>query len=332
MRHARVHIGRYTRQVPAPRHARGQTESAEPRSRDEVIGARYGAPGAATRYAKSYEGWQPSARYHCSRTFLVSEALAWSEGDVLDVGSGPGVTIRRLIDSRPNDFRITALERSHSMVKACAHRIAGAHNARALVGRAEAMPFSDESFDVVLALGILEYVDVEAALTEVSRVTRADGLVLATMLNPISPYRFFEWHIYKPARRLVRRMKNGSQYKLKRRDPVDSTVQTYSARSLSRMMATAGLRPVNVLYYDVNFLVPPLDRYLRRWTRRWQQQPGRTVGRGWKKWMGSAYMVVARKTTRTASLTTPEDPWVTKEGSQPSRTGLGHRGHARRCR
>lgn len=286
--------------MPSPRHAWGQTESPGPRSRDEVIGARYGAPGAATRYEKSYEGWQPSARYHWSRTFLVSEALAWSEGDVLDVGCGPGITIRRLIDSRPNDFRVTALDRSHSMVKACAHRIAPAHNARALVGRAEALPFSDESFDVVLAMGILEYVDVEAALTEVSRVTRTDGLVLATMLNPISPYRFFQWHIYRPARRIIRRMIKGSQYRWKRRSPVDSTVQAYSARSLSRMMATVRLRPVNVLYYDVNFLLPPLDRYLRRWTRRWRQQPERTVGRGWKKWLGSAYMVVARKTTRTA--------------------------------
>lgn len=279
-------IGQHRRHSPPPTRAPGQPYKAA---------ARYAVPGVAARYEKSYEGCTPSARYYGSRIYVVTEALASSKGDLLDVGCGPGMLIRELIDSRATDFRITAVDHSQEMAYACAHRIAGAHNARVIVGCAEAMPFSDESFDVVLAMGVLEYANVSAALAEISRVTRPDGLVLATMLNPISPYRFVELHIYKPVKRIARRLKNPSRAKSMRGSSASLTLKTYSAPHLSSKMANAGLRPSDVLYYDVNFLVPPLDRYFRRLTRRWRQPPSRTVGRGWKKSLGSAYVIAARK-------------------------------------
>lgn len=286
---------RHKRTSPPPPRAWEHADLPRPPIRAKAAPVRYATSGAAVRYANSYEGWTPSARYYRSRIFAVSEALASSKGELLDVGCGPGMMVRKLLDSRGSDFRITAVDRSHEMANACAHRIASATNATVIVGCAQAMPFSDESFDVVLAMGVLEYSNITAALTEISRVTRPGGLVLATMLNPTSPYRFVEWHVYKPAKRILSSLKDSSRAKFKRRGTAGSTLKTYSARRLSRIMASADLRPVDVLYYDINFLVPPLDRYFRRLTRRWQQHPSRTTGRGWKRYFGSAYMIAARK-------------------------------------
>jgi ubiquinone/menaquinone biosynthesis C-methylase UbiE len=92
------------------------------------------------------------------------------------------------------------------MLEECAVRAKGADNVTRVVGSVESIPFADESFDVVLALGVLEYVDAERALSEIRRVLRPDGRLLVSMLNPMSPYRFVEWHVYWPLLRLLGRV------------------------------------------------------------------------------------------------------------------------------
>lgn len=61
------------------------------------------------------------------------------------------------------------------------------------------------------------------------------------------------------------------------------------------MMAAAGLPPVDIAYSDVTPLVPPVDRYVRRWARGWQARPHRTISRGRLRWLGTAYLVSARR-------------------------------------
>jgi SAM-dependent methyltransferase len=114
--------------------------------------------------------------------------------------------VRELLDTRPEDFRIAAFDRSEAMVGQCAVRAEGAKNVIALVARAERMPFRDASFDVALAMGVLEYANARAALAEIARVLRPGGRLLATMLNPLSPYRIVEWHVYWPLLRALGRV------------------------------------------------------------------------------------------------------------------------------
>lgn len=274
---------------------RNRAQVPEPRSRDDAVTAQYHAPAAAAGYADSHEGSGPAARFFRSRINLISHTLASSPGgDLLDVGCGPGMMVRELLDSRPGDFRITVLDRSSAMVEASALR--ADNNVRALVGRVEAMPLPDASFDVVLAMGVLEYTEATAALAEIARVARPDGLVLVTMLNPMSPYRFVEWHVYWPLLRVLRAVETVLNVPPDRRHgPVETGIRAYRERTLRGMMTAAGLRPVNAAYFDVTFLVPPIDRVVRRWARGWHKRPERTISRGWRKWLGTAYMVVAHK-------------------------------------
>ena len=264
---------------------------------DDAVGMHYASRKMATDYAKLYQRSDSVARFLKSRLYIVSRALAdIPGGDLLDVGCGPGVFVRELLNSRPGEFNITAVDRSPAMVEACNARIAGDGNAKCFVARIEALPFETDSFDVVLAMGVLEYTDAAAALAELARVARPQGHIIVTMHNPRSPYRFVERYVYGSAKggaRIAKSLAKSRSFRGVRRARVQ--IHAVSERGLRRMMDNVGVRPVRTVYYDVTFTVPPFDRYIRRWAKGWQRNLERTVGRSWWKGLGTAYMIVARK-------------------------------------
>jgi ubiquinone/menaquinone biosynthesis C-methylase UbiE len=274
--------------------SRDQTHA---QSRDDAVGAHYASRRMAARYAKLYQGSGSVARFLRSRQHLVSLALAdLRGGDLLDVGCGPGMFVRHLLETRSGEFHITAVDRSPAMVEACTAQIAGDSSACAVVARIEALPFENESFDVVLAMGVLEYTDAATAVTELARVTRPHGRVVVTMHNPLSPYRFVERYIYGPAHAGLRNARSLARSRsVNRERRGDVKIHTVRGKSLRRMMEDNGLRPVETVYYDVTITVPPFDRYVRRWAKGWQKNIDRTIGRGWWKGLGTAYMTVAQK-------------------------------------
>jgi SAM-dependent methyltransferase len=270
---------------------------AEPRSPDrEAAMAQFDTQSAAIDYAETHHNRGGGARFFRSRISLVTHILAsMPGGDLLDVGSGPGMMLRELANIRHEDFCLTAIDLSPEMAKLAARATDG-EGTRAVVGRVETLPFPDASFDVILALGVLEYTDISAALAEISRITRPGGIVLASMLNPASPYRFFEWHVFWPLLRALRGMKerpNG--HSGQRRGSKANGIVAFPERTLREKLAAAVLHPVDVAYFDVNFLVPPIDRFVRRFTHGWERRPERTISRRWRKWLGTGYLVVACK-------------------------------------
>jgi len=269
----------------------------ERRSSENVTVARYADPAEVSSYVASYEGWGPSARYFWSRLYLIEKVLrACRGGELLDVGCGPGMMVSRLLDTRGGDFRITACDRSPAMIKAVAHRVPAAGDIRLAVASIEDMPFEDDEFDVVLGMGVLEYVDPRLAVREIARVTRDDGLVVVTMLNPLSPYRLFDWLVHLPAVRLAGQIERLLRIREGRRHAVPkSGVRALTVSRLRRILRSEGLRPESLAYYDVTLLLPPFDRVIRRWARRWRDHPETTVRTGIRGRLGTGYLVTARR-------------------------------------
>lgn len=266
-------------------------------SRKEQIAAQYNSAEAAADYARAHGSSRPSARHFRSRLWLVQHLLAACPGgDLLDVGCGPGVLAHALLESRPCDFRITVLDQSPAMVEYCAANVRDVGEIHPAVGQLEALPFADASFDVTLVMGALEYADARAAIGEISRVTRPGGLVIVTMLNPLSPYRATEWFVYWPMRRVLGAIERSFGVPAVRRHGVRATgIRAFPAGRLRRLMGQAGLRPVNRVYYDLRLVVPPLDRlpYVVRNAEHTAEE--RTITRGWRRWMGSGYLLAARR-------------------------------------
>jgi ubiquinone/menaquinone biosynthesis C-methylase UbiE len=118
---------------------------------------------------------------------------------VLDVGTGPGYLTASMAEIVGSRGSVTGVDPSPSMLKLTAARQRSADAAPVLLrrGNAEALPFGDSTFDVVVAVQVLEYVDdVTAALLEARRVLRPGG----RMLIVDTDWESMVWHSRDEAR------------------------------------------------------------------------------------------------------------------------------------
>ncbi len=107
------------------------------------------------------------------RRFLVSRVNVPPGSLVLDVASGTGLVARELAARR---YRVVQLDPNLAMLRAGAQPEPGWR--RAVLGRAEALPFPDETFDALTFTYLLRYVDdPESTMRELARVVRPGGLV-----------------------------------------------------------------------------------------------------------------------------------------------------------
>lgn len=103
--------------------------------------------------------------------------LRW-RGDerVLDVGCGYGAYYDRLVQRHP-DIAYFGLDQSVGMLAQHAARA----SSRLMVGDALHLPFETGTFDVVMANHMLYHIpDLEAAIQEIKRVLKPDGVLMAT--------------------------------------------------------------------------------------------------------------------------------------------------------
>ena len=99
---------------------------------------------------------------------------------VLDVGTGTGVLALAVTDAHPG-AAVTAIDPSAAFVEAATERSSNPR-VRFQVGDAQALEFTDASFDATLSLLALNFVpDPVKALGEMIRVTRPGGVVAAAV-------------------------------------------------------------------------------------------------------------------------------------------------------
>ena len=100
---------------------------------------------------------------------------------ILDVGCGPGV-----FEKAMPDLNIIGIDLSYEMVH-LANKITNAN--KFIVGNAEELPFKDNSFDCLMYITSLEFINnYKSAIDEAVRVLSRDGKIIVLMLNPESEY------------------------------------------------------------------------------------------------------------------------------------------------
>ncbi len=118
---------------------------------------------------------------------------------MLDIASGTGLVAREL--AVRGELRVVQLDPSEPMLRAGheATRSAGlADQVGAVLGRAERLPFADETFDGLAFTYLLRYVDDPAStMRELARVVRPGGTVSCLEFHvPDHPLARAGWRLY----------------------------------------------------------------------------------------------------------------------------------------
>lgn len=147
---------------------------------------------------------EPFLRRHAGSRNALLELMAEcaeprSEDSVLDVACGPGIISCFFAD---RVSRVTGLDAVSAMLERARQLQAerGLSNIEWVQGQSGALPFRDASFDcVVTRFSFHHYLDPLAALREMKRVCKPDGIVLVTDVAPSKETqdRFNHWEILR---------------------------------------------------------------------------------------------------------------------------------------
>ena len=138
----------------------------------------------AKSYYDDFSGWYERKRHHGYHAMLDDLELGIVRGlaggrEVLEVGCGTGLIMRGL-DGRAK--RLVGVDISPGMLAEARRR-----GFEVLEGRAEKLPFADESFDLAYSFKVLAHVpEIELALREMARVLRPGGHLVAEFYNALS--------------------------------------------------------------------------------------------------------------------------------------------------
>ena len=233
----------------------------------------------ASYYAGLYSGASPVAHYFNMRVRRVMECLEGvNGGDLLEVGCGPGPIVELLVQK---GIRYQGLDISPGMIAECRRRFAGVPGARFDVGDAARLNYPEGRFDVVLCLGMLEYVHDEAAVVrEFVRVLKPGGLLILSGCNAWSPHNAWDRLIYQRVTRT--------------KISATSVHQYHTVRDYRKWLCAQGMALQDLVFFDFNVLPPPLHRRLARLGLGLSDRL-ESHCRGRLRGLGNGFLVVCRK-------------------------------------
>jgi len=202
----------------------------------------------AVEWDASYEARTTRGHWQRARLEAAVRLVGEGPGALLEIGVGSGRLLARLAE---RGWEVTGIDAAPRMLELARARVP---SGRLEVARAEELPFEDASFDAVVAVGVLEYGDLEASLRELARVLRPGGRAVLGVRNNAAPTVAWSVRVMHPVARRVKRVAPFG-----RRLP-SSTRRPPSLAELSRLLERVGLRVERVENVGSAVLPDPFDR------------------------------------------------------------------------
>lgn len=130
---------------------------------------------------------------------LGSQIQRMDHPNVLECGCGPGDILARLA---PLNCKLTGLDLNPRFLGLASERVP---TATLVEGSLEQLPFPDESFEIVYAVGVFLYLkDGEKAAKEIARVTRPGGFVLISNPNYLMLHLLLDpYYVFRLLKRIL---------------------------------------------------------------------------------------------------------------------------------
>lgn len=201
---------------------------------------------------------------------------------ILDVGCGTGEMAATLMR---RGYGVWGVDIAEAMIR---HARGRCGSDRFRVGDIEHLPFRNDSFDAVVCLGVVEYLDIdEQALREMWRVLKPGGRAVVSTPNAICPF-YPVARMFAGLMEAARPLRHFVQYRLPgRRVPVHQAPREvrhrrYYRRKWLRLLRSVGLEPEEWVchgwgWYSTSYRVP-LAPLLSRQAGRFRQVLERLFG------------------------------------------------------
>jgi len=190
---------------------------------------------------------------HVARYFMpfVLRAARIARGmRVLDIAAGTGLSAEAALSAVGPSGHVTAADVSPAMVEKARERLGEARNASVLVEDAQALSFSDETFDAVVCnLGLMFFPEPAQGLSEFRRVLRPGGWT-AVSVNTV-PERSYNHQINVILTRYVPGLA----------EAVTRTFSLGEASRLEELFREGGFSQIETRTVKHTFVLPSFDAY-----------------------------------------------------------------------
>ena len=241
----------------------------------------------SSRYAARYGSATPEAHSFQIRRRRVLEMIASggvAKGRALDVGCGPGVMVRQLLDL---GYEVYGVDIAEGMIEECRKHFGNFPKAYFSIGRIEKMDFPENHFDLIVCMGVVEYlVDDNAGIKELFRVLKPGGTLIVTCPNFFSPWRrwsSFYWGVKNVIKRAIGRPIYGEMHH-----------REYKSGNYCRLLEQRGFRILDICYYNFKVVIEPLDRWFMKRAIALTGKLEKNC-RGVLRWIGTGFIISARK-------------------------------------
>lgn len=232
----------------------------------------------AAHYAELYDASSPRANFYQMRARRVLEFLDGIEGgNLLEAGCATGEMVERLVG---RGFRYHGVDISAGMIAACRRRFAANAQVQFDAGDACRLPLPPAHFDVVLCLGMLEYVaDESAAIAALARVLKPGGVMIVSGQNAWSPYNAWHRFIYS---------------RITGRQAAAIVHEFHTEDEYRRLLTRQGLSVEDIVYFDFDLVPPPFNRRMVGLQAAWRNRL-ESRGRASGKRLANGFLVKCRK-------------------------------------